>query len=144
MISARAIVLVTVFLAAGFTGIASGANSAGDGPGAKKFYEAVVKAQPKNANAHYDLANAYLVEGRYAEALEHYEEANRLGLAASRMGNYYFNASVCCSKIGKIDEAIGYIEACLEVDPDHSGARALLAIYKSKKAGNGTPIGQQT
>jgi len=36
----------------------------------KKFYEAVVEAQPKNANAHYDLAGVYLLEGKYADALE--------------------------------------------------------------------------
>lgn len=99
----------------------------------KRFYEAVVRAQPQNPNAHYDLANVYLAEGRYAEALEHYCEANRIGLAASRMENYYFNSSVCYSKVGKMDEAIDSMEACLKVNPEHNGAKELLALYKDKK-----------
>ena len=99
---------------------------------AKRFYEAVVRAQPQNANAHYDLANVYLAEGRYAEALEHYGTANKFGLAASRMENYYFNSSVCYSKVGKMAEAIESIEACLKINPENNGAKELLAIYKGR------------
>ena len=98
----------------------------------KKFYEAAVKAQPKNANAHYDLGNVYFMEERYADALANYLDAGSLGLAAVRMGNYYFNVSVCYAKLGDMDEAIRYVEACLKIEPDRKSAKDLLAIYKSQ------------
>ena len=97
----------------------------------KKFYEAAVKAQPKNANAHYDLGNVYFMEERYADALANYLEAGSLGLAAVRMGNYYFNVSVCYFKLGKTEEAIRSVEACLKIDPGRKSARDMLAVYES-------------
>ena len=112
---------------------AVGAYAAENAEDSKKFYEAAVKAQPKNANAHYDLGNVYFMEERYADALANYLEAGSLGLAAVRMGNYYFNVSVCYAKLGDTDEAIRSVEACLKIDPDRKSAKDLLAIYKNAR-----------
>jgi len=110
----------------------AGAYAAENAVDSKRFYEAAVKAQPKNANAHYDLGNVYFLEERYADALTHYLEAGKLGIAAARMSNYYFNVSVCYAKLGNVDEAVKSVEACLKIDPDRKSAKDLLAIYKSK------------
>lgn len=113
---------------------ASGAFAAENAADSKRFYEAAVKAQPRNANAHYDLGNVYFMEGRYADALTRYLEAGKLGLAAARMGNYYFNVSVCYAKLGNMSDAVRSIESCLKVEPDHENAKELLNIYKNKTA----------
>ena len=107
----------------------SAAENAAD---SKKFYEAAVRAQPNNSNAQYDLGNVYFMEERYVDALACYLEAGSLGLAAARMGNYYFNISVCYAKLGNMDEAIRSVEACLKIEPDRKNAKDLLGIYKNK------------
>lgn len=119
------IVMMLLFAVAAY-----GAENAED---SKRFYEKVVQMQPGNANAHFDLGNVYFMEERYADALTHYLEAHSLGLAATRMSNYYFNVSVCYAKLGKTEEAIKSIEACLKIDPGHKDAKDLLVLYKKAK-----------
>ena len=112
---------------------AVGAYATENAADSKKFYEAAVKAQPKNANAHFDLGNVYLREKRYDEALLHYEKARSLGgLAVSRMDNYYFNLSVCYTGLGRMDDAVKSLEECIKVNPRHQEARDLLNIYKGQ------------
>lgn len=101
---------------------------------AQRFYEGVVRAQPENANAHFDLGNVYLTEKRYADALAHYRKAGHVGLAASRMDSYYFNLAVCHEGLGNMDDAVKALEECLKINPRKEGAKDLLAIYKSKMA----------
>ena len=45
-------------------------------------------------------AMSILRDKRYDDALIHYEKAGKLGLAALRMDNYYFNLSVCYAGLG--------------------------------------------
>ena len=128
--SRRSFILMTLFFSAiGAVGISSAAQDAAE---SKKFYEKVVEAQPKNANAHFDLANVYLMEKRYDEALKHYEKAGTLGLAALRMDSYYFNMAVCYAGLGSIKDAIESLGKCLKVNPKHANAASLLDLYKNK------------
>ena len=99
---------------------------------AKQFYESVVRAQPGNANAQFDLANVYLVDKRYDDALGHYERAGRLGLAAARMDSYYFNLSVCYAGLGNMENAVKSLERCIKVNPGNQEAKNLLEIYRAK------------
>ncbi|MDO8525271.1 MAG: tetratricopeptide repeat protein [Candidatus Omnitrophota bacterium] len=105
------------------------AESAGD---TKKFYEKVVQIQPGNANARFDLGNVYLADKRYEEAIRHYDEAGKTGLAASRMDSYYFNRAVCYAGLGKMDDAVKSLEQCIEANPGNRDAKDLLELYKSK------------
>ena len=99
---------------------------------AKRFYEDVVRVQPKNGNAHFDLANVYLVEKRYNDALVHYGKAARLGLAAARMDSYYFNLSVCYTGLGDMEHAVQSLEKCIKANPANQEAKNLLEIYRAK------------
>ena len=101
---------------------------------AKLFYEKVVRTQPGNENAQFDLGNVYLMEKRYEEALSHYEKAGESGLAASRMDSYYFNLSVCYAGLGRVDDAVRSLEECIKVNPDNQEARDLLDIYRSRSS----------
>ena len=116
---------ISLFLASGVSAVENNAD-------AKRFYEDVVRAQPANGNAHFDLANVYLIEKRYDDALIHYEKAGRLGLAAARMDSYYFNLSVCYAGLGNMTEAVKSLERCVKVNPGNQEARNLLEIYKAK------------
>ncbi|MFA6321535.1 MAG: tetratricopeptide repeat protein [Candidatus Omnitrophota bacterium] len=98
----------------------------------KRFYEKVVRMQPNNGNAHFDLANAYLSEKRYEEALVHYEKAGKLGLAALRMSSFYFNISICYAGLGRMEDAVASLEKCVRIDPNNQSAKNLLEVYKTK------------
>ena len=103
-----------------------------DAENAKLFYEKVVQTQPGNKNAQFDLGNVYLMEKRYEDALSHYEKVGKSGLAAARMESYYFNMSVCYAGLGRMDDAVRSLEACVKLNPGNQEARELLDIYKSK------------
>ena len=96
----------------------------------KRFYEKVVRIEPGNANAHFDLGNAYLLEKRYDDALGHYEKAEKLGLAALRISSYYFNISICYAGLGRMEDAVSSLEKCISINPDNQEAKNLLDIYK--------------
>ena len=96
---------------------------------AEAFFEGVVKVQPENANAHFDLGNVYFLEKRYSEALVHYNKANKLGLPSSRMDSYYFNTAACHAGMGDTKEAIVRLKECLKINPRHSEAKGLLDLY---------------
>ncbi|MDD5427641.1 MAG: tetratricopeptide repeat protein [Candidatus Omnitrophica bacterium] len=128
----RVNIVPVIILSAIILSITRAACSAETAEDTKRFYEKVVKMQPGNGNAHFDLANAYLSEKRYEDALAHYEKAGHIGLAASRMGSYYFNIAVCYAGLGKMDDAVRSLEKCLKIDPGNSETKSLLAIYKNK------------
>ena len=124
----RRLILILILF---YTTTAYAAESAGD---SKRFYEKVVQMQPGNANAHFDLGNVYLRDKRYDDALIHYEKAGKLGLAALRMDNYYFNLAVCYAGLNRMDDAVISLEKCIKVNPKNQEARDLLNIYKVQKS----------
>jgi len=123
---------ITLFIFAMMMLFAADTRAAENAADSKKFYEAAVKAQPGNANAHFDLGNVYLMEKRYEDALIHYEKAGRLGLASSRMDSYYFNLSVCYAGLDRMDDAVKSLEECIRINPRHEEARNLLEAYRYK------------
>ncbi len=98
----------------------------------KRFYEKVVQMQPDNVNAQFDLGNVYLADKRYEDALSHYDKVGKAGLAVSRMENYYFNRAVCYVGLGRMDDAVRSLEACIKANPGNRDAKDLLEIYRSK------------
>ena len=119
-----------LFFAVEIMAVAQGADDAGE---ARIFYEKVVKAQPANANAHFDLGNVYLQEKRYSDALGQYEKVGKpVALAASRMDSYYFNKAICYAGLDRMADAMRSLEDCLKVNPKNQEAESLLKIYKEK------------
>ena len=67
---------------------------------AEKIFNKILAVEPENSNAHFDLGNTYLVQKKYNKALNHYKEANRLGLDGG-MDSYYFNFSFMLCRVRK-------------------------------------------
>ena len=110
----------------------AGAYAAETAEDSKRFYEKVVQMQPNNGNAHFDLGNVYLRDKRYGDALVQYDKAGKLGLAALRMDNYYFNLAVCHVGLGRMEDAVKSLERCIKANPENQEAKDLLKIYKDK------------
>lgn len=94
---------------------------------AEAIFKRVLTIEPENANAHFDLGNTYLIQKKYNEALNQYNEAGELGL---RSDDYYFNLSLCYVGLGNNKEAIGYLEKCLNLNPDYPEAKNLLELVE--------------
>lgn len=98
---------------------------------AEVMFKQILAIQPENPNAHFDLGNVYLYQGKYVEAINLYKEAIDLRLDKKFMADYYFNLSVCYAGMGNNKEAINSIKQCLKLNPDYPEAENLLELYKA-------------
>lgn len=96
---------------------------------AEKIFNKILAVEPENANAHFDLGNTYLAQKKYSKALNHYKEANRLGLDGG-MDSYYFNLSLCYAGLGNNKEAMKCLEKCLKLNSNYQGAKDMLEMVK--------------
>ena len=97
---------------------------------AERLFKSILVVEPNNPNAHFDLANTYLFQNKFEDALNHYKEAKRLGLEGKHMADYHFNISMCYAGAENNKEAINSIEQCLKINPDYPEAENLLELYK--------------
>ncbi len=74
-----------------------------------------LRDHPDDADAHYQLALAFMYDGRWGPAAEHLIEVTRL---AANFADAYANLALCLAHLGKIEHATQAIEAALRLDPD--------------------------
>ena len=90
---------------------------------ATTLWAETVARRPANARAHCYLADALAAEGRWPEALIHYDEAIRLDRPAlargdrSIYGDILVNSGNVLRKLGRTDEAVQRYEEALRLDP---------------------------
>jgi tetratricopeptide (TPR) repeat protein len=95
-----------------------GGNAAyaqGDLAGALSRYEAAVKAAPGDPEAHNNLAQLLVRQGRTGEALPHLDEAIRLD---SNEWSYRFNRARALGLLSRWQEAVAEYRAALQLFPD--------------------------
>ncbi len=99
-------------------------QASGQVQSAIQMYQAAIKAQPRNADAHQGLGLAYLQIGQHREAVEHMQRAAKLEpMSAERvfvLANVYRN-------IGLMKEARATFEKAVWLNKDHTGAVGGLA-----------------
>jgi tetratricopeptide (TPR) repeat protein len=103
---------------------------------AKVIFKQILAIQPENPNAHFDLGNVYLYQSKYAEAINLYEEAIKLGLRDEHMLTYHFNLSTCYIGLGRNKEAIYHLKQCLKINPDYTEAKNLLEMTEDAYKNN--------
>lgn len=89
----------------------------------------VVAKQPRNAEAHEGLAEAYAGQRKYAESLAASEQA--LGLRPDLPGAHYF-AGVASASLGRREQALSHLDKLKELKADDYAK--LLADFIDKKA----------
>jgi tetratricopeptide (TPR) repeat protein len=95
-----------------------GGNAAyaqGDLAGALSRYEAAVEAAPDDPDAHNNLAQLLVRQGRTGEALPHLDEAIRLD---SNEWSYRFNRARALGLLSRWQEAVAEYRAALQLFPD--------------------------
>ena len=81
-------------------------------------------------------ASSYKTQGRYQEAIEHFEKA--LALQGDRANAItYLNIGDTYFKLSEHDKAIPYFQKAVELNPDHANAHLLLGLsHRALKRGD--------
>lgn len=93
-------------------------------PGCDRLLAGFLASYPSSCQAlevSLALADSYLYEGRYADALERYQEINRSRLNATQLPLYTYRTAFCLVKCGEFDAAIPLLRS-LASDKNYSRA----------------------
>ncbi|MBI5153667.1 tetratricopeptide repeat protein [Candidatus Poribacteria bacterium] len=91
----------------------------------RRLYEETLARNPTAWIAHYNLANILQVDGRFTDAIAHYEEAARHG---GEPRKFLINWGVALLRLGKPHEAVRRLEEALALEPRHPTVRLNLAL----------------
>lgn len=101
----------------------------------RQYFDAI-KADPNDAWAHVNIANALRTAGQTADAVDHYEKAIAINPEFAQAHNGLGNALL---QRGKMDEAIAHYETAIRIQPrlaeaHNNLATALLQTGREKEA----------
>jgi tetratricopeptide (TPR) repeat protein len=80
----------------------------------KKYFS--VEENTKDAEAHYNLAQAYAGLHLYSEAVREYRQANKL---KENDADIYYDLGMALTKLAQYDEAVAAFSKSLEIDPSN-------------------------
>ena len=96
----------------------------GDGDGAVHSFEALIQRVPDNADAHFNLAHAYRLQGRVESAVVSFERALQLGIAQPHEVYSELGSTLLLAR--RVEEAQAKFESALAVHAGYS--RALFGL----------------
>lgn len=109
------------------------AHKAGRVDQATALYEEVLKREPANAVAHFNLGVAHQEAGRNAEAEKHYRQALD---SNADFAPALFNLAILQERTGRVEEAVATYNKLLESNPNESPAHINLGYLYIDKLGN--------
>jgi protein O-mannosyl-transferase len=89
-----------------------------------------VELDPRDADYHYNFANALGREGRSDEAIAQFQKALELKPAFAESRN---NLGLALAQRGEFDQAITHFRKALKLKPDFAGPRTNLGIAQSQR-----------
>lgn len=98
---------------------AQAAEDAGDLEGAEQLYRRVIKIDPADAAASFNLANLMRKAGRNVEAEATYRKAVK---ADPRFAEAWYNIADLLEEQGRIEDAIDCLKRALDIAPDYADA----------------------
>lgn len=114
------------------------AIDAGNYTQAQADLQAVLEAEPENAEAHFKLGLVHFNMGQYDQARSHFEES--MTLDPDRAGAVHHNLGVLAYQLGDMETAVQEFQAALEEDPDDSDTHYQLgATYLVQAFPMGSP-----
>jgi tetratricopeptide (TPR) repeat protein len=108
---------------------AQAAEEEGDVAGAERLYRRLIKVDPADAAARFNLANLLRAGGRGVEAEAMYREAVR---AEPLFAAAWYNLADVLDDGGRTAEAITALKAAIKADPDYADAIFNLALLLQK------------
>jgi len=89
-----------------------------------EWYEKAFEISPNDEILNNSLGIVYYSKGLNEEAMKYYQKA----IEKNPLPVYFVNAADACIKLGKLDDAMGYYENALTIDPEYSEANTGYAI----------------
>lgn len=102
---------------------------------AEEFFRIAEKEDPNGAEPLYGLGSVYLEQKKSKEARECFERVVKSSADyPGTLPNAWNNLGILAARDGKTDEAIGYFQKALAINPDHAVALQNLGnAYRQKK-----------
>ncbi|HXH66903.1 MAG TPA: FG-GAP-like repeat-containing protein [Candidatus Limnocylindrales bacterium] len=102
---------------------------------AEEFFRLAEKDNPEGAEPLYGLGSVYLEQKKTKQARESFERAVKAQADyPGTMPNAWNNLGILAAQDGKTDEAIGFFQKALTIDPEHAVALQNLGnAYRQKK-----------
>jgi tetratricopeptide (TPR) repeat protein len=91
-----------------------------------------LRLKPEDAQAHNNLANVLMEQGRLEDAVSEYGEALRLNPDHNPEAHY--NLALALSRQGKRQEAINHVTEALRARPDYPDAKRQLELLSAPAA----------
>jgi tetratricopeptide (TPR) repeat protein len=110
-----------------------------------KFTQSMVDL-PFSGTVHYNLGNTFLGNKEYEKALSEYQQAIRLSHpqdprtgARDKATRFHalFNAAVALTELKRVDEALSFYQAALELEPDSIETKTNIELLTASAQGGG-------
>jgi tetratricopeptide (TPR) repeat protein len=109
---------------------AQAAEEAGDLDGAERLYRKVMRIDPKDPTAAFNLGNLLRATGKKVEAEAAYRAATK---ADSRFAEAWYNLADILDDEGKPDKAAESLHHALDIDPNYADAVFNLAMIHQRR-----------
>ena len=109
---------------------AQAAEEEGDAAGAERLYRRLIKVDPADVAARFNLANLLRVSGKAVEAEAMYREAVK---AEPDFAAAWYNLADALDDGGRTAEAITALQSAIKADPDYADAIFNLALLLQKR-----------
>jgi len=108
------------------------AQAAGNYSQAETIFRQVIRINPQDALAYYNLGTALYDQGKLEEAITYYQKAIQLN---AKFAGTYIVLGAALYKQGKLEEAIAYYRQAIQLDPKFAGTYYNLgtALYDQGK-----------
>ncbi len=102
---------------------------------AEASFQLAAKADPMGAEARYGMGSVYLKQDKIREAKESFTEALKLTASyPDTLTNAWNNLGLIATREGKTEDAVGYFQEALRLNPEHFIARENLGnAYRQEK-----------
>jgi Flp pilus assembly protein TadD/peroxiredoxin len=102
---------------------------------AEASFQLAAKADPMGAEARYGMGSVYLKQDKIREAKESFTEALKLTATyPDTLTNAWNNLGLIATREGKTEDAVGYFQKALRLNPEHFIARLNLGnAYRHEK-----------
>src|SRR5207249_797313 len=102
-------------------------------PEAEKTYRAALNLDNQDFGVHYDLAGLYYDKGRYSEALNELQTANKAksSLNPGELSDYHFGLGLAyLDGFQERGKALYHLQKALESNPDHREAKRIRELVQ--------------
>lgn len=103
---------------------------AGNSQQAEVSYRKAIERNKANPEAHFNLGNALLAQGKDSAAIEEFQTAADLQKVPLRKSQVYYNIGVVCQSKKLYSDAINYYKKALRLNPHDNAARYNLELCK--------------